>query len=447
MDRGNSFTETETTSSTSSLPHIRNVVISGAGICGPVLAFWLAKAGIHVTIVERSESIRQGGHTISLADPGVEVLEFMGLTEQIQERMTKQIGLKFRDANNQLHGTFPLSDHGFSFTSQVEIVRAELANLLYQASLSDQVEYIFGDSIDSIQETEDSIRVGLKKDTSKIIECDILIVAEGTYSTTRSKVFKEDIRAPLKYSDQYIGLFSYKADPDEIIDPWGYWYHIPNCPSVVVRPDGAGNMRVMILGIRAGKTAEMLTSSQVSEEVKKEYLIGLYQGTGSQSDKITQAIKEAQDLYIQRIVQAKCPTWSKGRVVLVGDSAYCPSALTGMGTTVALVGSYVLAGKIVEHQTDHKAAFAAYEENLRGPIKTVHTLPLGYPWLGCPESYIGIFLLHLLLQLAGYIQSGRAFSFACRLKEKFSTPGTLEIPDATIFVEKAIPSADQLDSA
>ncbi|POW05949.1 hypothetical protein PSTT_09322 [Puccinia striiformis] len=410
MDRGNSFTETETTSSTSSLPHIRNVVISGAGICGPVLAFWLAKAGIHVTIVERSESIRQGGHTISLADPGVEVLEFMGLTEQIQERMTKQIGLKFRDANNQLHGTFPLSDHGFSFTSQVEIVRAELANLLYQASLSDQVEYIFGDSIDSIQETEDSIRVGLKKDTSKIIECDILIVAEGTYSTTRSKVFKEDIRAPLKYSDQYIGLFSYKADPDEIIDPWGYWYHIPNCPSVVVRPDGAGNMRVMILGIRAGNQTSSRPIHPTDSASKMSHLVKRKSGLG-------------------RATLLTAP------------------ALTGMGTTVALVGSYVLAGKIVEHQTDHKAAFAAYEENLRGPIKTVHTLPLGYPWLGCPESYIGIFLLHLLLQLAGYIQSGRAFSFACRLKEKFSTPGTLEIPDATIFVEKAIPSADQLDSA
>jgi 2-polyprenyl-6-methoxyphenol hydroxylase-like FAD-dependent oxidoreductase len=362
----------------------------------------------------------------------------MGLNDQLQDRMTKQAGIEFRNTQNQLRGRFPVGDHGLSFTSRVEIVRSELAKLLYEASLSDQVEYVFGDSIDSINEREDSIQVTLKNDKSRIMEYDILIVAEGTYSTTRSKVFKEDIRAPLSYSDQYIALFSYKADPAEMNDPWGYWYHIPNCPCVIVRPDGAGNMRVMIVGTRAGKIAQMLTTSQVPEENKKDYLIDLYQGTGWQAKKIIEAIKGADDLYFQRIVKANCGTWSKGRVVLVGDSGYCPSALTGMGTTVALVGAYVLAGKIVEHQTDHSAAFSAYEELLRGPMETVHT-PLGYQWIGCPESYLGIFFLHLFLQLLGYIQSSKPFHFVCHLKEKFSAPTTLQIPDPSSFAEHATP--------
>jgi 2-polyprenyl-6-methoxyphenol hydroxylase-like FAD-dependent oxidoreductase len=437
MGKTASFDETEKpSSSSSSPPEIRKVLISGAGICGPVLAFWLAKAGIQVTLLERSESFRPGGHTISLAAPGIEVLELMGLMEQVEKRMTKQIGLKFRNRNNHTRGTFPLNDHGFSFTSDVEIVRSELAKLLYQASLSDRVEYIFGDAIDSIDESEDSIRVSLHNDKSRIMEYDILIVAEGTYSQTRSKVFKEDIRAPLKFFDQWVALFSYKANPDELTERWGTWYHIPNCPSVVVRPDGLGNMRVMILGLRTPEMTETLTTSHVSDETKKEYLINLYQGTGWQSERLVDALRKADDLYFQRVTQTKCPTWSKGRVVLVGDSGYCPSSMTGMGTTVALVGSYVLAGKIVENPSDHKAAFDAYETLLRPPMEAVHTFPPGYPWIGCPESYLGIFLLHLFLRLAGYIQSSRTFSFLCRLKEKLSTPDTLELPEPSIFVEK-----------
>ncbi|OAV98296.1 hypothetical protein PTTG_00341 [Puccinia triticina 1-1 BBBD Race 1] len=418
MARTNSFSDSQTTPSTGSSAQIRKVLISGAGVSGPVIAFWLAKAGIQVTVLERSENVRQGGHLISLAEPGVEVLELMGLLEPAQERMTNQVG-----------------QHGFNFTSQVEIIRAQLAELLYDASLSDNVEYIFGDAIDTIDESEDSIRVTLQNDKSRIMEYDILIVAEGTYSKTRSKVFKEEIGAPLKLSDEWLGLFSYEAKTDEPMDPWGHWYHIPNCPSVVIRPDGHGKMRVMVLGMWSGEMTETLTTSQISEETKKEYLINLYQGTGWQSEKIIEAIKAADDLYFQRMVQTKCKTWSKGRVVLVGDSGYCPSALTGMGTTVGLVGAYVLAGKIVEHRTDHKAAFRAYEELLRGPMDAVHILPPGYPWIGCPESSTGIFLLHLFLQVTGYIQSSRPFNFFCWLRDKLTTPGSLELPDPEIFVD------------
>lgn len=439
-----SFTESESSSS----PPIRRVLISGAGICAPVIAFWLAKAGIQVTIVERHENIRPGGHIISLAAPGVEVLELMGLDNQLQERITKQAGIKFRNTRNQLRGAFPVSDHGLGFTSRVEIVRAELSKFLYEASLSDRVEYVFGDSIDSLEEREDSVRVRFKNDTSRIVEYDILIVAEGTYSTTRSKVFQEDITAPLEYLDQqYIALFSYKADPDELQDPWGYWYHIPNCPCVIVRPDGFGNMRVMIVACRAGKVAEMLATSRVSDEIKRKYLISLYQGTGWQSEKIVAAIKRADDLYFQRIVQAECPTWSKGRVALVGDSAYCPSAMTGMGTTAALVGAYVLAGKIVEHQTDHKAAFTAYEELLRGPMETVHRINPWYPWVGCPESYLGIFILHVFLQVLGYIQSTKPFDLICNLTERLSSPASIQLPDASSFVEHPTPTDGGINSA
>ncbi|KAI9602645.1 hypothetical protein H4Q26_001936 [Puccinia striiformis f. sp. tritici PST-130] len=334
------------------------VLISGIGIAGPVAAYWLSKGGVSVTVLERCESLRKEGQTVDIRNEGVKIMRWMGVEEEVRRRTTKELGIKFVDSKNQTWAAFPQSGEG-SFTSEFEIVRGELATIFYEAS-GDKIEYIFGDSIDSIEETGHSVKVTLQKDSSRHMEFDILIVAEGS---------------------------PHQGDSDE---DWARWYNIPNRRGFLVRPDGFGRVRATALCIDDGEAIKLIASARTSTEKQKEYFINLFKGSGWESDKILEGLRDANDLYVQEIAQTKTKTWSKGRVVLVGDTAFCPSAVTGLGTTAAIAGAYVLAAEIVKNPSDHQAAFSAYDETLRAWVEKIQKLPPGVPKLRNPETAWGI---------------------------------------------------------
>ncbi|PLW18007.1 hypothetical protein PCANC_07157 [Puccinia coronata f. sp. avenae] len=357
----------------------------------------------------------------------------MGVEEEIRRRTTKEVGLKFVDSNNRSWGAFPQTDEG-SFTSEFEIVRGELATVFYEAS-EGKIDYIFGDSIDSIEETGHSVKVTLQKDSARLMEYDILIVAEGLTSRTRAKVFNEDVRAPIRSLNLWCASFSYpQGDSD---DDWARWYHIPGRRGLLVRPDGFGRVRATILRIDEGEAIRTIASSRTSIEKQKEYFINLFKGTGWESEKILEGLRTADDFYVQEVAQTRAPTWSKGRVVLVGDSAFCTSVIGGMGTTTAIAGAYVLAAEIVKNPSDHRAAFAAYENSLRGWIEKLQKVPTGAPKVMNPQTSWGIKCLHSALLLASIVMNSRLFALLKRLNPAdylgFNTSNALSLPDPSIF--------------
>ncbi|KAA1066339.1 hypothetical protein PGT21_028698 [Puccinia graminis f. sp. tritici] len=409
------------------------VLISGIGIAGPVAAYWLSKAGVSVTVLERCECLRKEGQTVDIRNEGVKIMKWMRVEEEVRRRTTKELGIKFVDSNNQTWAAFPQSGEG-SFTSEFEIVRGELATIFYEAS-GDKIEYIFGDSIDSIEETGHSVKVTLQKDSARHMEYDILIVAEGLTSRTRAKAFNEDVRAPIRSLNLWAASFSYKqGDTDE---DWARWYNIPNRRGFLVRPDGFGRVRASAMCIDDGEAIKAIASSRTSTEKQKEYFINTHKGTGWESDRILEGLRTADDLYVQEIAQTKAKTWSKGRVVLVGDTAFCPSAVTGMGTTAAITGAYVLAAEIVKNPSDHRAAFSAYEGSLRDWIEKVQKLPPGVPNLMHPQTGWGIKCFLGFMYLVSMVVNSRLFALLSQLNPALyfdiTTKTVLALPDPSIF--------------
>ncbi|KNZ62217.1 hypothetical protein VP01_129g7 [Puccinia sorghi] len=409
------------------------VLISGLGIAGPVLAYWLSKAGVSVTVLERCEQLRKEGQTVDIRNEGVKIMRWMGVEEEVRRRTTKELGVKFVDSGNRVWAAFPQSGEG-SFTSEFEIVRGELATIFFEASKG-KIEYIFGDSIESIEETPNSVKLTLQKDRTRHMEYDILIVAEGLSSRTRANAFNEDVRAPIHSLNIWSASFSYpQGDSDE---DWARWYSIPNRRCLLVRPDGFGRVRASAFCLDEGEAIKAIGSSRTSTEDQKKYFINLMKGTGWESDKILEGLRTATDLYVQEIAQTKAPTWSKGRVVLVGDTAYCPSAVTGMGTTAAIAGAYILAAEIIKNPSDHRAAFEAFENSLRAWIENIQKLPPGVPKLGNPQTSWGIKCFLVTMFLISTLVNSRLFALLSRLNParffNFTSKTTLNLPDPSLF--------------
>lgn len=418
--------------STSSARKALRVLVSGAGISGPVLAYWLGKAGLSVTVVERAKSLRKEGQTVDIEDEGVTIMQWMGVEDAVRARTTKEVGLKIVDSNNKVCAAFSQSNDG-SPTKEFEIVRGELAQVFYESS-KDMAEYIFGDAITSIQETDECVEVKFKDHPTGVF--DIVIVTEGLLSSTRAMVFDEDVRAPVHPLHMYVVSFSFERGKND--DQWARLYNAPGHLGLLLRPDGFGRVRANAMLIDKGEKTQAVASSRGRTE-QKDYFVKIWKDAGWEADRIMQGLREADDLYVQEVAQAKCKTWAKGRVVLVGDTAYCPSPLSGQGTTAAVVGSYILAAEIVQHQDDHHAAFAAYEATFRPWIEDVQQIMPGAPDIGLPRTVWAIRILRGFLYILSLAIKSGLFNFLFGFAQFvgiFSFGKKLKLPDPSIFEQR-----------
>ena len=133
-------------------------------------------------------------------------------------------------------------------------------------------------------------------------------------------------------------------------------------------------------------------------------------------------LEGAPDFYFEVLRQVRMPNWSKGRVAVVGDAAWCATPLAGMGTTLAIVGAYALAGEL-SRASAVRAGFAAYERYMRPMVDEAQSIPKLFPRLMNPRTRMGIRLLHGALNVAGS-RAARAIAsrFIARRPEKPGLP-------------------------
>ncbi|KAF9523832.1 hypothetical protein CPB83DRAFT_862174 [Crepidotus variabilis] len=378
------------------------VLISGAGIGGPVAAYWLAKAGHDVTVIERAPVLRKEGQTVDIRKEGLTVIEWMGIRGQVDDRTTKEAGMRLVDTKGKVWAAFPQTGDT-SFTSEVEIVRGELAMLFYEISQAN-VRYLFGTTINEFTETEEGVDVSLKDHSDSSLKqerFDIIIAAEGLYSRTRAKAFNEDISKPIHTLNAFTTSFSLSADPSDTT--WADATMFPEKRVVLTRPDGFGRTRVSIMWHDKASESRTIVHPSTPIDKQKEFILSRFQDLSSHNlPRLLDGLNASDDLYSSEVGQAKTPAWSRGRVVLLGDSAYCPSPMAGMGTTAAIVGAYILAAEIARHPTNHTQAFTAYESHLRPWIEKIQELPPGVT-LGSPYSKVGVKMVYWAVYLFSFV--------------------------------------------
>jgi len=366
----------------------QKILVTGASIAGPALAYWLSRQGMDVTVVERAPAFRDGGQTIDVRGAGREVVRRMGLEELIRANTTHEQGIAFVDRDNQTKAFIGVDAFdGDGPIAELEILRGELAKLLIQHS-EDRVTYRFGDSIESIEDDGEQVHVRFEQGGEQVY--DLVIVAEGMGSTTRNQVFGDEVkRRPL---DLYTAYFTVPRQPSD--GQVMRWHNLPGGRCVCLRPDNLGTTRAFLSFQQAPSGYEKLAQDEQKSLLKK-----LFADAGWETPRVLAALDDTTDLYLEAVGQVKMPRWSKGRIALLGDAAYCASPISGMGTSLGLCGAYVLAGELGRH-ADHRQAFAAYEALMRPFVAQAQSVPKFAPRLASPHSRLGIALGHAVLRMA-----------------------------------------------
>ncbi|SHF69565.1 FAD-dependent monooxygenase [Chryseobacterium vrystaatense] len=391
----------------------KKVLISGASIAGPTLGFWLAKYGFEVTIVERSKSLRLGGQNLDVRGAGRAVVRMMGIEKEILAANTGELGLQFVNRNNEVEAEFPAEGND-SFTSEAEILRGDLVNILYDCTKND-VKYVFGKYITAIHQDSDKVEVTFSDNHSEWFH--LLIAADGVRSTTRKIIFGNEPEL------KFLGLYNawYTIPRIERDTQWARWYTAQRSRVMVLRPDNHGTIRASFSFL---SDDEKFLSQSDSEQ--KKVLKDKLSGAGWEEDRLMKEIDDNNEVYFDGISQVKAPRWFDGRTGMIGDAAYCPTPLTGMGTTLAMVGAYLLAGELYRHDK-HEDAFAAYEKRMRPFVEKVQKLPPGVPWLAHPKSKLGV----TIVNKAAALLASRPVKMIGKLlssKEKDVTKDDIELP-------------------
>jgi 2-polyprenyl-6-methoxyphenol hydroxylase-like FAD-dependent oxidoreductase len=334
---------------------MQTALISGASVAGPALAYWLQQLGWRVTVVERAAQLRPGGQAVDIRGVALEVVSRMGLLEEVRNLRTRLKGMSVLDKEGkEIHRSEERTLSGGRFDSgDIEIFRDDLANLLHGLT-RDGVTYQFDDSIDELEQRSDSVDVRFR--SGRRGSYDLVMGADGLRSNVRRIVFGGDEQF-LRSLGAQVAIFS--VDNFLGLEDWQIAFRDETSGYLIFPTRDNQELRVFF-GFEEKEDAERLAIPE-----QKTLVRGRCGGMGWKVPALLEAMHDASDFYLSAISQVHMPRWSQGHVALVGDAGYCPSPMSGQGTSLALVGAYVLAHEIKRAGDDYSAAFAAYEARMR----------------------------------------------------------------------------------
>ncbi|MFD6155826.1 FAD-dependent monooxygenase [Nocardia sp. NPDC060256] len=360
------------------------ILIAGGGIGGNAVALQLLRAGIRATVVERAAAPRPGGQAVDLRGPSCEVAERMGLMPGIRKHQLDERGMKFVDAAGRdvLRMPTELFD-GKGGVAEIELTRGDLNQVLLDALAgAGGVDYRYGEWIAELAQDEMGVEVTFASGAQQ--RFDIVIGADGLHSGTRRMVFGPEEEFST-YLGGYMSFFTLPT-PDSVENNWFTMHSLVGATNIGLRPDADPATSKALVTIRTDADPALRRDVSAQQDLIRQRLAD----GGWEAATITAAMAEATDFYFDDLARIDMPTWSKGRVVLLGDAGYCGSPLTGNGTAMALIGAYVLAGEIATHAGDPEQALARYEEVLRPFIAKAQELPPGGLKAMTPKSSFGI---------------------------------------------------------
>jgi 2-polyprenyl-6-methoxyphenol hydroxylase-like FAD-dependent oxidoreductase len=343
------------------------ILISGASIAGPAAALLLARQGHAVTVVERAPGLREGGQTVDLRGAGRTVIERMGLTAATDARLLRQRGFALVDARGRRRAEVPVTAFdGNGIVSSREILRGDLAAVLFRAC-PPGVEFRWGDTVTAL--TEDHDGVTAEFETGAPQRFDLVVGADGLGSAVRRAGFGPDS----DYLDPIDLRYAwFTAELDAPIDGWFLMHTARGGRVVSVRPDrvpGRVKAGLAIRGFDGAAPRDRDAQWRMFEEQ--------FADLGWLTPRLLTAMRTADDFAYADLARVRMDRFVTGRIALVGDAGYSPTPLTGLGTTLALVGAYVLAGSLAQSDGAVSPALDHYQSVLRPFVATAQRLPPG----------------------------------------------------------------------
>lgn len=324
------------------------VLISGASVAGPTLAFWLARRGAAVTVVEQAAELRRGGHGVDFRGAQMDLLDRMGITADVRRWETGMGSQTIVDAAGRPLVELPSS----FFSGEVEIGRGDLARILHERT-RDDVEYVFGESVVGLTDTGDAVEVDFRGSPRR--RFDLVVGADGMHSGIRALAF-----GPESGFTTFRGYYSAGFDaPDHLgLDHRGLVYNEPGRAVMV-----AGGRDPDVVGVGLVFAAPRLDYDRRDQQQVRDLIAAHYAGAGWETPRFIEEMRRAPELYFDPLCQIQLDRWSTGRIALVGDAAWCAGP-GGSGTGLAMMGAFVLAAELAAAGGDHTAAFARYQDVL-----------------------------------------------------------------------------------
>ncbi len=333
----------------------KRVLISGAGIAGPVAAWWFGQHGFRPTIVEKSQELRTGGHPVDLWGSAVTIVERMGVLPQLKAARTRNDrGVMHARGRKPL--AMDLSRISMDLADRhVEIMRGELVSILYERTKAD-TSYLFGDSISALQERDGGVYVRFEKGAAA--DFDLVVGADGQHSNIRRLAFGKEERFS-RYIGGYICGFTI---PNILAIHGGIHRYVAPNKTVAVFPIRQSDELGVGFLFRRPEPIDLHYDDIKGQE---RLLLETFGGEGWAVPRLLQSLGKARNFYFDSFSQIVMESFTSGRVALVGDAGYCPAPAVGGGTSLAVVGAHALARSLADAEGDHRLAMRNYELDMR----------------------------------------------------------------------------------
>jgi 2-polyprenyl-6-methoxyphenol hydroxylase-like FAD-dependent oxidoreductase len=344
--------------------HGKTVLISGASIAGLASAYWLNNLGYRVTVVEQAATPRPGGAAVNVQGEALASARRMGIFAQLNAHRLQLQQLEFKNADDTTAGLLPMQPEGGAppadeAIEEIEIERARLVDILL-ATVQHEVEFLFSNRITTLRETDEALDVTFKEGAPR--RFDLVLGCDGAHSGVRKLWFANE-PGYVHFLQHYSSL----TIVDKLL--------IPADTAQLFSTPGRGIM----LNAYQGKT-DIIFWFFAENEIPYDYrdagqqrqiIEAQFAGQGWRTAELLREVQQAGFSYFDKFCQIRMPTWTRGRVALVGDAAYCASPAAGIGASLALTGAATLAAALAKHDGDFAAAFRAYDQELRPFIEEV----------------------------------------------------------------------------
>lgn len=357
---------------------MKTVLVSGAGVAGLTLAHWLRRHGFAPTVVERAPAPRAGGQAIDVRGVALEVAARTGVLDEARRLRTRHRGMTVYDGegNEIMRSEEMTYSSGRLDNDDIELLREDLTRLLYERT-REEAEFLFGDSIAALDQDERGVHVRFEHAEPRTY--DLVVGADGLHSTVRRLAFgpEEDY---VRHLGTDLAVFS--MDNCLGLEDWQVWVQ-----------DGERGYGIFPVRDNAELRVTMGFASEPGHDHRdadrsRRLVAERFAGAGGETPRLLKGMWEAPDFYFDSMAQVIMDRWSAGRVTLIGDAACCASPLSGQGTSLALVGAYVLAAELGAAGGDHVAAFARYEERMRPFAAVNQALATENPGHGASEESV-----------------------------------------------------------